>query len=341
MATVSNDPNAWPQIKLFRFYSYFVVASFAAIIYEWVLTLGQEIELVWTKRWSLMTILYLSLRCTGIIFTVYFYCAVDCPIGLVDGYKVSESFDQLVALPNITTAQLYVFWKHESSLLSFSGTIIWYLQSGTSVVANAVLGVIIIIRLHAMYERSRKMLAFLVVFLLVSTIIFAVIAASSHVSGEEIVFYETHQCSPTGGSSNLATEAWGLSTAWELTTLCLAVWVVVKYLRELKQPLARLTLGNYFRVLLETHAFYFTAYAAVACLNLGSLSPSIGFSLGGEIYYGILQLAQVMQMFVLGPRLILSIREYHDKEMTRSDERTDTSTMVFQGRTQKSTGSSV
>lgn len=185
------------------------------------------------------------------------------------------------------------------------------------------------------------MLVFLVVFLLAITIIFAVIAATSHISGEEIVFYGTHQCSPTGSSSSLDTDAWGISTAWELTTLCLAVWVVVKYLRELKQPFARLTLGNYFRVLIETHAFYFTAYAAVACLNLGSLSPSIGSSLGSEIYFGILQIAQVMQMFVLGPRLILSIREYHDEEMTQSDERSDASTMVFQGLSQKSTGSSV
>ncbi|KAG2095098.1 uncharacterized protein F5147DRAFT_718762 [Suillus discolor] len=299
--------DSWPQIKLYRFYSYFVVASFAAIIYEWVLTLGQEIELVWTKRWSLMTILYLSLRCTGIIFTVS---------------------TVLWTLPSV-------------SLTDTSCTIIWYLQSGTSVVANAVLGVILIIRLHAMYERSRKMLVFLVVFLLAATIVFTVIAATSHISGVEIVIYGIHQCSPTGSSSNLVTEAWGISTAWELTTLCLAVWVVVKYLRELKQPLAKLTLGNYFRVLIETHAFYFIAYAAVACLNLGSLSPSIGDPLGVEIYYGILQLAQVMQMFILGPRLILSIREYHDKEMTQSDERTDTSTMVFQGLTQKSTGSSV
>lgn len=299
--------DSWPTIKLFRFYSYFAVASFAVLIYEWVLTFGQEIELVWTKRWSLMTILYMSLRCTGIISTIS---------------------TVLWTLPSV-------------SLTDTSCTILWDLQTWISVFANAVLGVILIIRLHAMYERSRKILVFLVVFLLAATITFAVINGSSGVSGEETVFYGVHQCNPTGGSSNLGTDAWGIATAWELTTLCLAVWIVVKHLRELKQPLARLTLRNYFRVLIETHAFYFTAYAAVACLNLGSLSPSIGFSLGGEIYFGILQIAQVMQMFILGPRLILSIRKYHAEEMTQSDERTDTNTMVFQELTQKSTGSCV
>lgn len=70
MTTDSNDPNLWPQIKLFRFYSYFVAASFAAMMYDWALTFEQEIELIWRKRWSLMTMLYLSLRCAGIIFLV-------------------------------------------------------------------------------------------------------------------------------------------------------------------------------------------------------------------------------------------------------------------------------
>lgn len=70
MTTASSDPNLWPQIKLFRFYSYFAAASFAAMMYDWALTFEQEIELIWRKRWSLMTMLYLSLRCAGIIFLV-------------------------------------------------------------------------------------------------------------------------------------------------------------------------------------------------------------------------------------------------------------------------------
>lgn len=83
-------------------------------------------------------------------------------------------------------------------------------------------------------------------------------------------------------------------------------------------------------MLIETHVFYFAAYATVTCLNLGSLSPNIGnsSSLGVDIYNGILQIAQAVQMFVLGPRLILSVRECHAK--ANSDEGIDMSTIAFQ-----------
>ncbi|KAG2339067.1 hypothetical protein BDR05DRAFT_1003743 [Suillus weaverae] len=212
------------------------------------------------------------------------------------------------------------------------GTILYYFQSGTSVVVNAMLGVIMITRLYAMYQRSRKMLVFLVVFFFAVNITCAVIAASSRVSGVS---------SNTSGDRSLRNLS--VRFYWRQSTSdnrhmdsnycmggCLAVWIVAKYLRELQQPSARSTLGSYFRVSIETHVFYFAAYATVTCLNLGSLSPNIenSSSLGVDIYNGILQIAQAVQMFVLGPRLILSVRECHAK--ANSDEGIDMSTIAFQ-----------
>jgi hypothetical protein len=46
-------------------------------------------------------------------------------------------------------------------------------------------------------------------------------------------------------------------------------------------------------------------------------------------------------MFVLGPRLILGIREYHANLVANSDEGTGMSTIAFQERGQVSTGSGV
>ncbi|KAG2351168.1 hypothetical protein BDR07DRAFT_1432987 [Suillus spraguei] len=39
---------------------YFEVAGFIVVTYDWALTFGQEVELVWRQRWSLMTVLYLG-----------------------------------------------------------------------------------------------------------------------------------------------------------------------------------------------------------------------------------------------------------------------------------------
>ncbi|KIK42805.1 hypothetical protein CY34DRAFT_753096 [Suillus luteus UH-Slu-Lm8-n1] len=62
MTLVSNDPSWWPYIDARVFFSYWIVAAGVVVVYDWVLTIGQEIELIWRQRWSLMTVLYLVVR---------------------------------------------------------------------------------------------------------------------------------------------------------------------------------------------------------------------------------------------------------------------------------------
>ncbi|KAG0693769.1 hypothetical protein DFH29DRAFT_963108 [Suillus ampliporus] len=74
MTLISNDPSWWPSINADRIASYFaglwcicwmmtamcrsnldcgfVVAAFAGLIYDCVLTFGQEVELIWVSRVS-------------------------------------------------------------------------------------------------------------------------------------------------------------------------------------------------------------------------------------------------------------------------------------------------
>ncbi|KAG2369327.1 hypothetical protein BDR07DRAFT_649982 [Suillus spraguei] len=51
------------------FYTAIVVAG-VVVVYDWVLMLGQETELIWMQRWSLMTVLYLVMRYIGIPYSV-------------------------------------------------------------------------------------------------------------------------------------------------------------------------------------------------------------------------------------------------------------------------------
>ncbi|KAG2155994.1 uncharacterized protein EDB93DRAFT_65869 [Suillus bovinus] len=71
MTIVSNDPTWWPTINANRVGSYFIVAAFVGLTYDWVLTFGQEVELVWRQHWSLMTYLYLGARYLGILHAAY------------------------------------------------------------------------------------------------------------------------------------------------------------------------------------------------------------------------------------------------------------------------------
>jgi hypothetical protein len=61
--------------------------------------------------------------------------------------------------------------------------------------------------------------------------------------------------------------------------------------------------------------------------------------MGSQIYGGALEIFQLLQMFVLGPRLILSIRVYHDKLVGDSDAGISMTTMNFQEHAHVSIGS--
>jgi hypothetical protein len=59
------------------------------------------------------------------------------------------------------------------------------------------------------------------------------------------------------------------------------------------------------------------------------------------IFFGFLTIAQVVQMFVLGPRLILGVREYHAKLVAIPDEAAGMASIVYQDRIHISTGGGV
>ncbi|KAG2340298.1 hypothetical protein BDR05DRAFT_551044 [Suillus weaverae] len=52
MTVVSNDPSGWPDNDTHQVASYVLVASSTAILYDWALTFGQEVELFWVSRIS-------------------------------------------------------------------------------------------------------------------------------------------------------------------------------------------------------------------------------------------------------------------------------------------------
>jgi hypothetical protein len=72
----------------------------------------------------------------------------------------------------------------------------------------------------------------------------------------EYVLSGTYICIENS-SSNLTEMTWTLGAAWEILTLCLAVWIAVKHFRELQRASTGWAVGDCFTVLIETHVFYF------------------------------------------------------------------------------------
>ncbi|KAG2127629.1 uncharacterized protein EDB93DRAFT_1256912 [Suillus bovinus] len=306
MTIVSNDPSWWPVIEENRFSSYFIVAAFVAVVYDWALTFGQEVELVWRQRWSLMTFLYLAARYLGIL---------------------SAALTVLSTLPTISLTD----------------------TDWIGVFVFAMLWVIIITRLHAMYQGSRKILIFLIATFLAVNIFdgVVVIMSTMHVSGEQYILSGTYMCQFNfpEDALRLGSITWILATVWEVLALCLAVWIAVKHFRELRRHSAGGIIGDCFSVLIKTHMAYFASFVAVSCFTLViQLSPTMladEYSLETQTLNGFGQISTVVQAFVLGPRLILGVREYHAKLVANSDAASPMTSIAFQERVHVSTNSSV
>ncbi|KAG2357137.1 hypothetical protein BDR07DRAFT_1421175 [Suillus spraguei] len=256
------------------------------LVYDWALTFGQEFDLILSQRWSSMTVLYICVRCIGILFA---------------------AINILSILPT-TISDTYCL-------------IIWYVLTWAPVIVNAMLGVVMIARINAMYEGSKKLLIFLVLILLACTIVsgVTVVIENLNISGQEAVLSGLNICIMYHETS-LIYENLIPTFVWEILALFLTIWIVVKHFCELRQSRTGPSIGNCLKMLIESHTFYFLAFATVASLRLGSLSNFTNTtSVGSAFYSGIWSIAEVLQMFVLGPRLILSIREYHAELVAKSD----------------------
>ncbi|KAG2037631.1 hypothetical protein BDR03DRAFT_956438 [Suillus americanus] len=211
------------------------------------------------------------------------------------------------------------------------------------------LWVIVITRLHAMYQRSRKILILLIVTFLADSVFNGIVAVmiTMHTSAEELIISSTYQCSIGYAKDDplLGSITWILGTVWEVLALCLAIWIAVKHFRELRQHSAGGIIGDCFTVLMKTHIVYFASFVAVSCfqliINFSPIFSTDQYSLEIQTYNGLLQIVEVVQMFLLGPRLILSVREYHAKLVADSDAATGMTSIAFQERVHISTGSSV
>ncbi|KAG0696547.1 hypothetical protein DFH29DRAFT_195317 [Suillus ampliporus] len=123
--------------------------------------------------------------------------------------------------------------------------------------------VIMMTRIHAMCQGSKKMLIFLAVVLLAYTIASAVITVIGNigVSGEEAVLSGNHQCGYVIDVDKLRLNDGILipTAVWEILALFLATWVAIKHFCELRQSPTGSTIGDCFIVLTRSHVLYFVA----------------------------------------------------------------------------------
>ncbi|KAG2353384.1 hypothetical protein BDR07DRAFT_1383220 [Suillus spraguei] len=92
MSLASDDSSWQPSISSYEFLSYWLVAAGAVVAYDWVLTLGQEIELIWTRYTGMPYYMYvfeankLVLYSNSLIISIRFWHTAFTPLAsLTDG----------------------------------------------------------------------------------------------------------------------------------------------------------------------------------------------------------------------------------------------------------------
>ncbi|KAG2105032.1 uncharacterized protein F5147DRAFT_244163 [Suillus discolor] len=166
-----------------------------------------------------------------------------------------------------------------------------------------------IARLHAMHQRSRMLLNILVIVLLAVDIACTAIAATGlrDIVAEELILSGAYICN-YGYEGYIfngldARRCFGGPRTVSFSLYCCETLSC--------QPAMTRTIGDCFRVLIKCHVFYLTSssFVCASCLQLGLLSVELSNpdSIGVLTFYGVVQILFGVQMFVLGPRLILSI----------------------------------
>ncbi|KAG1790806.1 uncharacterized protein HD556DRAFT_1487914 [Suillus plorans] len=150
MTMVSDDPAWWLTINANRSLSYYIVAVLVGVTYDWALTFGQEVELIWVRYLGILSAAYVR-KATQLVLT----------------FIVFASSDQW---HSIQCSISYNVWN-------------WIVD-----VAYVMLWVIMVTRLHAMYQRSRKILIFLIVTFLAVSILNGVttVMMTMQISGGEL-----------------------------------------------------------------------------------------------------------------------------------------------------------
>jgi hypothetical protein len=82
-------------------------------------------------------------------------------------------------------------------------------------------------------------------------------------------------------------------------------------------------------------------YVRLLCIVINPRLQQESNFVGYDTFVGVLLFSEVVQMFVLGPRLILGLREYHAKLVDDSDEGTAMTSMAFHEHVHISTGGGV
>ncbi|KIJ61609.1 hypothetical protein HYDPIDRAFT_189505 [Hydnomerulius pinastri MD-312] len=260
---------------------YLSVGILAAISYNYVLTFLQEIEYVWLRPWTSMSTMFLVVRYLGLSMALL--------QGLGDTSFVYE--------PVPVRTALYLFTR------------------SASIVFSAVANLVMILRVFAMYNRSRLVLGILLIISILhdmTAIVYLGVYGnpSRSLSVTEIEVGDTLLCSlasTVGQKVNSLFYIPGIVLGVLLCTFALVQFA--RHSLEMHKALGKWQPNRYMTLLVQEGVLYFVVALYFNIVNLVLLVAPVSWYVGDTLL--VLSTLSDIVPYVLAPRLIISMREFH------------------------------
>ncbi|KAF9232306.1 hypothetical protein BU15DRAFT_81397 [Melanogaster broomeanus] len=248
---------------------YLSVASATIISHDYILTFSNEVEYVWNRPWTLVSVMYIVLRYLGLLVVMV------------------ESFG--------TAMFLFTAW---------GGNIF-----------SIVIHLVFILRVYAMYNRSRIVLGILLFVYIPTTISILVLFGiinnpKTHflsITDVEVVNMELCTSSYNGGTKLIISQR-VLSTVVNGVLCSFAIVQCIRYSLEMHKVLGKWQSNRYMKLLVQESILYFVM---ILLINIIALIQTLA-TLSGTVQLMLVVLSS-FPPYIVGPHLILSVREFHSR----------------------------
>ncbi|KAG2140710.1 hypothetical protein BD769DRAFT_116367 [Suillus cothurnatus] len=273
------------------------VAIITLIFYEYMLQLKKEITFVWERQWSAMTYLYLVVRYFGILVAMYITLVVSSRMVhymLNVTSRTCACWGGLFDIPEAVSYGMFL-------LMQWGFSVYFCLAE-----------VILIWRLYALCNQSRRILYILLGFFLPIALYIAVDiflwSQPSAVSMQEIIITpNVKYCTAVFYVGPMpAVYASIPIICYDLFLVVLAITVLGKHLKERKE--IKMRPSAYVVTIVRYHVIYFV-------LNLATqIFMAILWANFPTVVMYLVQLFNGTALFIIVPRLIISIWDTHVDE---------------------------
>ncbi|OJA09939.1 hypothetical protein AZE42_10929 [Rhizopogon vesiculosus] len=276
--------------------NYASVIILTLISYEYLLLLEKEVKYVWKKRWSLMTCLYIVVRYLGLVLALL--CGIWGGLMYMPVTPYVRSYD--IAIIIEWGFSVYLLFSEGKSFIAETSS------CSTEFASAAVL----IWRLYALYNKSKRLL-FVLLGLLLPIVAISIVSdvytysRRSAFSVEEIVLPNAKFCTLSFHVSNWPVINAIIIVCYDVLLIVLAAAILKKHLKQRRNIKARP--NSSMIMIVQYHIITFV-------LNLANQIVKVMLVRGSDFPTSVTTLLELFMdtaPFIIAPRLIISIWDMH------------------------------